>query len=181
AVVDRLAPLQICLIGQQHHRHRGARRAASGGRCRHRRSGSRRGRHVGFVLGLDAGGPDERHRQDVVVHEVQDGKDDREIEAIEPPSRQVVVELADAVGLVLEYLVAFPCHACLLPSSSASALTGAGGASPSGSAACRSSCVPSARTAHTSTTVNTTTNSTSENTGKIPTPAIPRRISVYIT
>ena len=68
--------------------------------------GPRRRLELGLVLGHHAGVADQRRRQDVVVHDVDGGEHDRQVEAVEPPARQRVVELADAVGVVIEQLVA---------------------------------------------------------------------------
>ena len=70
--------------------------------------------HLGLVLGRHAGAADDRLRQHVIVHQVDRREDDGDVEAVEPPSRQRVVEFADAVRVVVEQLVARGFHRSLL-------------------------------------------------------------------
>ena len=101
--------------------------------------------------------------------------DDREVEAVQPPARQRVVELADAVGFVIEQLVALRSR-CLVaarrcPSPSASR------SSSSGSAAQLLTRARSIRGDQTSTTLKNDDEQQSDTHGKMPMPAMLRRIS----
>ena len=75
--------------------------------CRTAAADARRGASSSaWYSAIMPGVADQRPRQQVVVHQVQGGENDREVEAVEPPPRQRVVEFADAVGFVIEQSVA---------------------------------------------------------------------------
>ena len=101
ALEDRLALGEAGGVGQRHGRRRGLshRPTGSGGRFG--------GEHLGFVLGDHSGLAEHGLRQQVIVDDIDKGERDREVEAVEPPARQGIVELANAVGLVVEQLVTF--------------------------------------------------------------------------
>ena len=109
-VEDRSSLRQAVLVGEERQRRRlWARPAAATAPA------PRRGDHLGPVLGQDARPSEPGLEEQVIVDDVHGGEDDREVEAPQPPARQRVVELANAVDLVTQQLVAFLVSHCPPP------------------------------------------------------------------
>src|SRR4051812_10363081 len=128
--------------------------------------------HLGGVLGGNRFPADQGRGQHVIIHEVRGGKQDREVEPVEPPARQRVVEFADAVGFVAEQPIILWVVHCWSPLSTSWS---------SGMRANSSSRAGVSRLAASSTIENTLVKMSSESTGKMPTPRMDSRISRYIT